>query len=291
MKKIAISAILIGLMGLAHAQVSVYGKIRVYEESTQIGSASSVMSLTNDSSRLGFKGTEALGNDLSANFVIETGISTDAPAVTTLGDRTAIVGLSNKFGSVSAGRDKHLVTRTLDNFDAMSNVFGSSASVIHAAQGSRIQNAIFLTVTSINGLGINYQNSNSEMAGSTNATSASIDYTVGPFAATIARYDNGNTSASNITGAKFKYANTTVFGMYSDDTVVSVVSKGKSIGVNQTMGATSLLSSYGEKDGTTAYNLGATYNLSKNTMLHARYVKEVSKIDTQKIGVGMEMNF
>ena len=291
MKKITISAILIGLMGLAHAQVSVYGKIRVYEESTQIGSASSVMSLTNDSSRLGFKGTEALGNDLSANFVIETGMSTDAPAATTLGDRTAIVGLSNKFGSVSAGRDKHLVTRTLDNFDAMSNAFGSSAGVIHAAQGSRIQNAIFLTVTSINGFGINYQNSNSEVAGSTNATSASIDYTVGPFAATIARYDNGNTSASNIAGAKFKYANTTVFGMYSDDTVVSVVSKGKSIGVNQTMGATSLLSSYGEKDGTTAYNLGATYNLSKNTMLHARYVKEVSKIDTQKIGVGMEMNF
>lgn len=291
MKKIAISAILIGLMGLAHAQVSVYGKIRVYEESTQIGSASSVMSLTNDSSRLGFKGTEALGNDLSANFVIETGMSTDAPAATTLGDRTAIVGLSNKFGSVSAGRDKHLVTRTLDNFDAMSNAFGSSAGVIHAAQGSRFQNAIFLTVTPINGLSINYQNSNSEVAGSTHAQGVSVDYTFGPFAATIARYDNGTTSASNIAGAKLKYANTTVFGMYSDDTVATVLSKGKSIGVNQAMGATSLLAGYGEKDGTTAYNLGATYNLSKNTMLHARYVKEVSKIDTQKIGVGLEMNF
>ena len=291
MKKIAISAILIGLMGFAQADVTVYGKARVYQESTKTGSADSVLSLTNDSSRLGVKGGEDLGKGLRAGFVLETGYGADAPAASALGDRTTTVGLSHKLGSVALGRDKHSIARTHDNFDAMGNAFGSSAGVIHAAQGSRFQNAVFASLTPIAGLTVNYQNSNSEVAGTTNAQAGSIEYTVGPIAATIARYDNGTTSVSNIYGAKFKMAKTTVFGMYSTDTVSNVESTGKSIGVSQSMGAITALASYGVKEGTKAYNLGATYNLSKNTMLHARYVNESAAVDTTKMGIGMEMNF
>ena len=291
MKKIAISALLIGLMGFAQADVTVYGKARLYEESTKVGAADSVVSLTNDSSRLGVKGGEDLGNGLRAGFVIETGYGADAPTASTLGDRTAIVGLSNKFGSIAGGRDKHVIARTLDNFDAMGNVFGSSTTVIHAAQGSRLQNALFVSATPVAGLTVNYQNANSEVAGVTNAQATSIEYTAGPIAATAARYDSGTTSASNIYGARYKYANTTVFGMYSDDTVAGVSSTGKSIGINQAMGAVTALASYGQTDTVKAYNVGATYNLSKNTMLHARYVKESAAADTTKMGVGMEMNF
>lgn len=291
MKKIAISAMLIGLMGFAQAQVTVYGKARVYEESTQVGAASAVVSLTNDSSRLGIKGGEDLGNGLRAGFVIETGYGADAPAATTLGDRVSILSLSNKFGSIAGGRDKHSVARVLDNFDSMSNTFGASASVIHSSQGTRLQNALFLSATPVAGLTVNYQNANSEVAGSTNAQAGSVDYTVGPFAASLARYDNGTTSASNTLGAKYKYANTTVFGMYSNDTVANVASTGKSVGATHAMGAVTALAFYGEKESTKAYNLGATYNLSKNTMLHARYAKESAAVDTTKMGLGMEMNF
>ena len=291
MKKIAISAMLIGLMGFAQAQVTVYGKARVYEESTKVGAADAVVSLTNDSSRLGIKGGEDLGNGLRAGFVIETTVGVDAPTANGLGDRTTIVGLSNKIGSIAGGRDKHSIARTLDNFDAMGNSFGSSAGVIHASQGSRVQNALFVSATPIAGLTVNYQNANSEVAGTTNAQAGSIDYTVGPIAATVARYDSGATSASNIVGAKFKMAKTTLFGIYSKDTVSNVETSGKSVGINQAMGAVIALASYGEKEGTKAYNLGATYNLSKNTMLHARYVKESATVDTTKMGVGMELNF
>ena len=291
MKKIAISAMLIGLMGFAQADVTVYGKARVYEESTKVGAADAIVSLTNDSSRLGVKGGEDLGNGLRAGFIIETGYGADAPAATTLGDRIAVVGLTNKFGSIAGGRVKHAVTRVLDNFDSMGNSFGASAAVIHSAQGSRLQNAVFLSATPVSGLTVNYQNANSEVAGSTNVQAGSIEYTVGPIAATVARYDNGTTSVSNIYGAKFKMAKTTLFGMYSDDTVAGVESTGKSIGVSQSIGAVTALAFYGEKEGTKAYNLGATYNLSKNTMLHARYAKESAAVDTTKMGVGMEMNF
>jgi predicted porin len=291
MKKILIASVMLAAMGLAQAQVAVYGKARVYQESTKVGTADAVTSLTNDSSRFGIKATEALANGMTANVVIETGYGADAPAATTLGDRTAIVGLSNKLGSLAMGRDKHVIARTLDNFDAMGNAFGSSTAVIHAAQGSRLQNAAFVTVKPVAGLSVNYQNANSEVAGTTNAQAASVEYTLGSVAATLARYDNGTTSVSNIAGAKYKFANTTVFGMYSEDKVSGVSTTGKSVGVNQAMGAVTLLAGYGENDTVKAYNVGASYNLSKTTMLHARYVKEDSTTNTQKFGAGMEMNF
>ena len=293
MKKIALATILAAASIAASAQVTVYGKMRVYEESVTVGSASAVTSLTNDSSRLGFKGTEALGSGLSANFTIETTVGADAPAATTLGDRTIVVGLSNKFGSIAGGRDKHAIARTLDNYDAMGNVYGSSVTTIHAAQGSRLQNALFLTATPVTGLTVNYQNSNSEVAGVTNAQAGSIEYVRGPIAATVARYDSGTNSATNIFGARFKVeqTGTTLFGLYSDDTVSGASSIGKTVGVSHPLnGALTALASYGEKNSVKAYDLGATYALSKRTFVNARYVKEDATATT-KYALGLEHNF
>jgi predicted porin len=294
MKKIALATILAAASIVASAQVTVYGKMRMYEESVKVGSAAAVTSLTNDSSRLGFKGTEALGGGLSANFTVETTVGADAPAATSLGDRTVVVGLSNKFGSIAGGRDKHTIARTLDNYDAMGNAYGSSVATIHAAHGSRLSNALFLSATPVTGLTVNYINSNSEVAGTTNAQAASIEYTRGPIAATVASYDNGTTSTSTIYGARVKVAQTgtTVFALYSDDKVSGVTSSGKTIGVNQPVNATLMaLASYGEKDGTKAYDVGATYALSKRTSVHARYIKEDATATTTKYALGMEHNF
>ena len=293
MKKIALATILAAVSIAASAQVAVYGKLRVYEESSTVGSASAVTALTNDSSRLGFKGTEALSNGLSANFTIETGIGADAPAATTLGDRTMIVGLSNKLGSVSVGRDKHAIARTLDNYDAMGNAYGSSVNTIHAAHSSRLSNALFASATVMPGLSVNYQNSNSEVAGVTNAQAGSIEFTRGPIAATGAYFDNGTTSTTTIAGAKYSIAQTgtTVFGLYSDDKVAGATSTGKTLGVTHPVGAFVALASYGEKSGAKALDLGATYSLSKRTMVHARYIKEDAATTTTKYALGMEHNF
>ena len=294
MKKIALATILAAASLAASAQVAVYGKMRVYEESVTVGSASAVTALTNDSSRLGFKGNEALSNGLSANFTIETGIGADAPAASTLGDRTMIVGLSNKLGSVNVGRDKHTIARTLDNYDAMGNVYGSSTATIHAAQGSRFSNALFVSATPMAGLTVNYINSNSEVAGVNNPQAASIEFTRGPISATVASFDNGTTSNSTIYGAKVKVekTGTTVFATYSDDKVSGVTSTGKSIGVNHPLTSSLMaLASYGENNTTKAVDLGASYSLSKRTTVHARYIKEDATATTTKYALGMEHNF
>jgi predicted porin len=82
-----------------------------------------------------------------------------------------------------------------------------------------------------------------------------------------------------------------VFGLDSEDKVSGVSTTGKSVGVNQAMGAVTLLAGYGENDTVKAYNVGASYALSKNTQVHARYVKEDSAINVQKFGAGLEVNF
>ena len=294
MKKIATFALLVGLLGFAQADVGVYGKARVYEESSKVGSADAVTALTNDSSRFGVKATEALGGGLTAGAVIETGVSMDAPSATTLGDRTSIVTLSNQRFTLGLGRDKHVIARTLDNYDSMGNVYGSSAATIHAAQGSRTSNTIFVSADVVSGLTVKYQMANSEVAGVNNTQAGSVEYTKGPMTGTVAMYDNGTTSASTIIGGRFTVRpGTTVFGMYSDDKVAGVQTKGKSIGVTYAVnGSTTVLANYGSNDnGLSATNVGATYNLNKAFMLHARFTKESATVDTTKMGVGAEYNF
>jgi len=295
MKKLAIFALSIGLMGFAQADVSVYGMARVYEESSTVGTAASVTSLTNDKSRIGFKASDAIGNGLTAFAVVETNVGVDAPAASSLGDRTAVVGLSHKMGSIGFGRDKTALTKSLDGFDAMGgDLFGSSAAAIHSYQGTRLSNAVFVSAPIVQGLTGNYVMSNSEVAGTANPQSLSLVYSTGPVGVTYARFDNGSTSVSDAIGAKFEIAKTgtTVFGLYSDNKVANVTSQGKSMGVTQTVTpALSAMASYGENGGLKAYNLGANYALGKSTKVLARYLKETAATDTTRYGVGLEYNF
>jgi len=302
MKKLAIAAVLAAMATSVSAQsVEVYGKMRVYMENDKEGTASAVTKATNDTSRLGFRATEDLGNGAKAFFTLETAIGADSPAASTLGDRTSIVGISTSAGRVGFGRDKHQVTRVIDAFDPMENGFGTSAGTMHQSHGSRVSNGAFLTVTPAKGFAVHYQNAASEVAGTKNVQAGGIDATVGPVSASVARYTNGESGAakdqSTIYGAKFAIAgtNTSLFGVYSDDTVDGAETTGKTVGVQQKMGqAVTLLASYGDKSGVKAYAVGASYAMSKRTSLHARYRDEnadAAASDRKQFGVGIEHNF
>ena len=299
MKKYALLLALALASGFAMAetapQVSVYGKIREYQESYTLGSANALTRLTNDSSRLGFQATADVGNGITAGAVIETGVGADAPGATTLGDRISVFSLSNSMGSLGVGRDKHSVTRVLDNFDVLENAYGTTVSAIHSAQGSRLQNAVFLSTASVAGFKGNYVMANSETAGTSNVQTASIDYAVGPLSATVARYDDNATSLSTIVGAKYTVAatGTTVFGLYSDDKVSGVASIGKSIGVRQPITPqVALLGNYGETNtGVTARAVGVAYAMSKALTVHGRWSFIDTATDVTQYGVGVEYNF
>lgn len=101
------------------------------------GAASGIRAnkVSSNSSRLGFKGTEDVGNGLNAVWQIETGINADGTAASNLNSRNTFVGLSSKSaGTVILGRHDtpyKLATRGLDYFgDGLAdnrNIMGGGA--------------------------------------------------------------------------------------------------------------------------------------------------------------------
>ena len=118
MKKslIAIAALAAAGAAAAQSSVTMYGQVNTgYEYSktdTTIDGKKTTTKTTgfqNDrvnTSRLGFKGEEALGNGLSATFALEMGFdSADGDFADSAFDRKATVGLKGAFGEVRIGKD------------------------------------------------------------------------------------------------------------------------------------------------------------------------------------------
>ena len=92
----------------AQSSVTVYGLLDAGLTSEHGGADGSVTKLAtgvHSGSRIGFKGTEDLGNNLKANFVLENGLDVDTGANRqgALFGRKAYVGLSGGFGAVNSG--------------------------------------------------------------------------------------------------------------------------------------------------------------------------------------------
>jgi predicted porin len=81
--------------------------------------------------RLGFKGTEDLGNGLKAVFVLEEGLNGDTGAMFKTGNRQSYAGLSGGFGTIAFGRQRspqHVFTGAVDPFGK--DGFGSVGNVL-----------------------------------------------------------------------------------------------------------------------------------------------------------------
>lgn len=109
-KQVALAAMLAATAGSAFAQssVSIYGRLNeTVERITRTptgGSSTSVWELRNNSSRIGFKGTEDLGGGMTAGFQIEHGFSPDTgTAASTFWGRQSELNLSGAFGLVRLG--------------------------------------------------------------------------------------------------------------------------------------------------------------------------------------------
>jgi predicted porin len=105
------AAMIAGATAATAGEAELYGKIHVSVDSMDNGASGTVASgatdnsgiyVSSNSSRLGIKGSEDLGNGLSAVYQYE--MSTDYSNKTLAGDRNAYLGLKGGFGTVMAGR-------------------------------------------------------------------------------------------------------------------------------------------------------------------------------------------
>jgi GBP family porin len=163
MKKSLIAfALLAALSGMAYAQssVTIYGIVDagiVAERGGIASGGNKISSGVASPSRLGFRGTEAIGDGVSAVFVLEAGLKLDTgeiDAAGTIFNRQAYVGLSSRAGTLTLGRQYtpvYLVLSTVaDPFGA--GLAGSAKNLLPAAGAStRTSNTILYASPKVDG--------------------------------------------------------------------------------------------------------------------------------------------
>lgn len=177
---------------------------------TGTGSRFSMDSAVASGSRLGFKGVEDLGGGLKASFVIENGFNADTGTAAQGGllfGRTATLGLSGSFGSVTLGRQKDYIDDLAPFNSALD--FGSITNNIHAMnldrqQGARVNNSIRYNSPVMAGVTLSALYGFGEQAGSTGAGQSfgfGGSYNNGPFSFGAAYFQNKLTGYNLFTGS------------------------------------------------------------------------------------------
>jgi predicted porin len=122
------------LFAAAQTSVAVYGILDAAVSSQDTGGPEGRTTVVNSgnqsSSRIGFRGTEDLGNGLKAIFNLEAGAAIDTGAAdSALFGRRAVVGLEGDFGSLTLGREYSPIAAIAGATDAFGQGFyGSNLS-------------------------------------------------------------------------------------------------------------------------------------------------------------------
>lgn len=150
---------------IAHAQssVTVYGllDLGLAVENRGAGNVKQASNLAYPS-RLGFRGTEDLGDGLKASFVLEGAVAVDTGGAGTTGSgmdwaRQALVGLSGAFGEVQLGRGYTPAFVTALNHDNLAYGYYSSLLVFSGGAAgftTRYSNALFYNTPKFNGFSL-----------------------------------------------------------------------------------------------------------------------------------------
>ncbi|MUI12001.1 porin [Massilia dura] len=206
-KKLTLAALIAGSFAVtAHAQsnVTIYGIVDagiVRETGGAAGSVTKVTSGIGSQSRLGFRGTEDLGNGLSAIFTLESGYKLDDGTVDSTGtlfNRQAFVGLSSKtLGTLTLGRQYNPLYNALSKIaDPFGAGYAGSAKNLFPAGGvnTRVSNAIVYTTPKWSGFYVEGMYALGEQSGDNTAGrlfSVGFNYTQGPLNASLV-YNNRN---------------------------------------------------------------------------------------------------
>ena len=301
MKKIVLATVLALSAVAASAQVTVYGRLTEFVDSTKTGTVK-VNSLVNDASRIGIKAEEKLGGGLSARVVVETSVAADDPKTgssTQLGDRQSTIGLVSKFGSIDLGRKEHsqfLAIKAADPFGG--STYGSVAPDVLNDRSRRMGDGAFLGAT-VGPVTATYDRSMYTNPATQEAISWSLGGKVGPVTAAVARFETG-ADYTNVLTASGKVVGITLSTIQSEDKVGAVETKGRLYAVSAPLTKqASFRASYGNKTGLAAgdvkaSNVGINYAFSKRTttMIAYRTVDAGGTAnDVKQVGVGLTHSF
>ena len=211
---IPMAAILLCMGAAAQAQtnVAIYGLVDaaiVGERGGVGGNVTKITSGASAASRLGFRGSETLGNGVSAFFNLELGTKIDTGEIDSAGtifNRVALVGLKTDAGAIALGRQYTPYHNTLVKvIDPFNTGYAGTAKNLFPHFGANIRTSNTITYASpvVSGFDVELAYAAGEQAdSSTNRqVGGAVGYAKGPLTLRVA-YNNRHSTAgsANLTG-------------------------------------------------------------------------------------------
>ncbi len=260
-------------------------------------------------SRIGWRGTEALGDQLQAVFTLEAGVQSDTGRSDQAGQlfgRQAFVGLDSRYGMLSAGRQYNLQNQAIsDVADPFEAGMAGSATNLMGYTSARIDHTVRYTSPEMHGLTLIAMLGLAEQEGR-RSLGLSAGYVRGPLTLRLARQSlaartDGAANANNtILAGNYNFRVLSAYASYGRNTgagsspflnpdnpygaalapASSSDSRDLLLGVAVPWGRTTVLLSFIGKDDRDPANrdaqqlaLGAVYSLSKRSTLYAAYAQ------------------
>jgi predicted porin len=297
MKKSLIALAVAGVVSApafaATSNVDIYGVMNIAIQDTDV--TGSDLTILDNTSRIGFKGSEDLGGGLKAIWQIESALggngTTAIGSGATLGTRNTFVGLAGGFGTVLMGRHDTPYKLGTGSLDIFGDTIGDynlgrtdGVQLINNTHDHRNGQALAYISPTVSGFhaAVAVVMSNGE-AGSALNTSDTIDaisatavYANGPLFASLS-YQDADAAAPTMDtawklGVGYTFGDTKVGFVYED---IESARDSWLVNVAHTMGPIVLKAQYGQADVGTAdqdaWALGADYNLSKRTSAYVVY--------------------
>jgi predicted porin len=214
MKKVLFAIAATGFAAGAHAQsnVTIYGSLDAgvaYINNVSGGSMMRVDQGTMQPDRIGFRGTEDLGDGLKAIYQLEAGFSTDTGNQTNTGrlfNRASFVGLTGNFGTVTLGNQPDIVFdyvgKTSNGYQLTNFYLFHPGNLDQLANTSQFQNSVRYATPSFGGLTFSAMMGFGEVANdSSNGRNvgAGATYVQGPLRVSLA-YNKLNDRAAGYAG-------------------------------------------------------------------------------------------
>jgi GBP family porin len=278
----------------AQSSVTIYGvaDAGLVAESRGVVSGASTAKLTSgvaSGSRLGFKGTESLGDGLSAVFVLEGGYSVDT-GVSSGAARQSYVGLTSAtMGAVTMGRQYTPVYEVLrDVADPFALGTAGSSLNLFTTAGSRANNMVKYATPSFGGFTGSASVAMGEIPGDTAAgrrLSATLGYAAGPLVATVIHTTAND--AADVHSAKTSMAAASYdFGVVKANAAFAVNKGDGSVANNARNVSVGQLGTLDSRD----FLIGVTAPIGGRSKLVASYIRHDDRTgangDANQFGIG-----
>jgi predicted porin len=314
MKK-SLLALAIGFLAssaFAQSSVTVYGvaDAGIVKDSGNGANTTKVSSGVASESRLGFKGSEDLGNGTKAVFTLEAGVNLDTGTSSQSGTafgRQAFVGLSNTaYGTLTAGRQQTSLYNTLANVadpfkvglaGSTLNLFSTGGDGTNSTSNHSLNNSVKYETPSFAGFSGDVIYGFGEVPGSVKAartTGGSVGYADKAANVRVAYSKSENPFASDslrttLVAGSYDLGYVKAHAAYatnkgSSDFSADVDSRDMLIGASAPVGPGKLMVSYIRKDDRSVLSqdanqigIGYTYDLSKRTDVYTSYARISNK--------------